>query len=610
VLPNESASHDAWIPPRDGTRRVHVAVLYVGLCVLAGSVRASALWADRGSLLFETGGLDAPSYVDMARGFRTGGWPGPAPFFWAPGYPFFLSALTFISDSTIWFKTAQIALGTATVCLVANIALRLFRSVPLAATAGGLAALYGPLVYYDLQIAPATLDVFLSALFLAITFQAYRSNTPNIWLWSGVIAALAVVTRGALLIFLPFIVFRICRAGGVTCSARCVRLSLFVGPTLGMLLALAAHNYRYDLEANGKANQNRDQHPGLTLISYNLGINFALGNTSDLYRENDLRDPACFVNYKMLMDEPAWFGHTSGSGQSRYLLERTLKRIYAAPNEWILLLGRKLHELLHGQEISRDTDIYASRSENVVLSALIWLDTIAFPSGLLLPLALLGVAVARKRDELHRITLGFLFSQALFVLAFFVVTRYRLVLCTLAMPYAAYALAWAAVRFKLRAWRPLTTWSAALVVLIAATNTGLRPASESHVAFEYNHLGAVLAQRGDPSAAAAQWWAALKSDPAYAPAHFQLAEYYAQRGDYRQSEAHYLLGLGAAPAAYPARLEYSLLLARSQRPTEASNQLQRALDAVRSPQMQEHFCTAAGFAGGIVPSVCDRHSPH
>ena len=101
-----------------------------------------------------------------------GKWPDGRPFFWAPGYALFLGVLTLLSEEAVLVKVVQIGIGTLTCALVGLLAARLFEQRRVTLLSLAIAAAYGPLVYYDLQIPPATLDVFLFLLLLVLLLEA------------------------------------------------------------------------------------------------------------------------------------------------------------------------------------------------------------------------------------------------------------------------------------------------------------------------------------------------------------------------------------------------------------------------------------------------------
>ncbi len=574
------------------------------LVLCAASIRALALWDDGDSLLYQVGGLDAPQYLDMARRFTTGAWPDEKPFFWAPGYSVFLGLLMQVSQSVTWLKAAQVALGTASCVLVGVLASRLFQDARVTLLAAATAALYGPLVYYDLQISPASLDVFLHLLLLVLLLEARSRERLWLWIAAGVVAAASAVTRGAVLLLLPFaaawLLWPPPRIDARVLRSRALPLVALLAPVCLVLALVSDHNTEADRAWGGKtrAARNEPQRASATgglLLSYNLGINFALGNVPEHHAVNRVEHPQCLLRYKMLVFEPTLSGAVKPSAQSSFLVREALASMRDHPLEWLQLMGEKALAVVHGEEISRDTSIDASGTDNRVLDVLIWKHGIAFPSGLMIPLALLGIALAPKRSRPHALLLGALATQAVFILAFFVTTRYRLALWTSAIPYAAFAAIGLvdAVRARPRQRSRLIAITAAAVFMLLVANHGLSPEPPTYAAFEHDHLGARLEKEGRTEQAVAHWQTALSLDPRYAQAHFQLANYHTQRADLVAAAAHYETGLQAAPDTFAARIGYAGVLIKQVRAAEATDQLRRVLEQVSSSRVHMTVCMMA-----------------
>jgi tetratricopeptide (TPR) repeat protein len=92
--------------------------------------------------------------------------------------------------------------------------------------------------------------------------------------------------------------------------------------------------------------------------------------------------------------------------------------------------------LLSGHEISNTEDIYFQARFSCVLSLLLWERIIAFPFGLLLLLALWGLAInVQWKRQSHLIL--FQIAYALSIILFFVIARYRLPLIPVLCLWAA-----------------------------------------------------------------------------------------------------------------------------------------------------------------------------
>src|SRR5207249_3702445 len=107
---------------------------------------------------------------------------------------------------------------------------------------------------------------------------------------------------------------------------------------------------------------------------------------------------------------------------------------------FLRLQGKKLYLLLAGNEIPRNQEIYPARAYSPVLRALLWkVPGLAFPFGLLLPLAVVGLAVGSSRAPWLAAIVG---AYALAILAFFITARYRVPLVPFLLVFAAEGVRW------------------------------------------------------------------------------------------------------------------------------------------------------------------------
>ena len=77
------------------------------------------------------------------------------------------------------------------------------------------------------------------------------------------------------------------------------------------------------------------------------------------------------------------------------------------------LYARKLYLFFHGAEIPRDADVYAARDGSRVVRALVASRPVWLPDGLLVPLAIVGVAATWRERRRLALPLLFVASQAL-----------------------------------------------------------------------------------------------------------------------------------------------------------------------------------------------------
>jgi tetratricopeptide (TPR) repeat protein len=514
------------------------------------AVRLIYLVESSKGLLFSVGGLDSVGYQLRAVGFADGSWPAEAAFFWAPGYSFFLGLLyTLFGDSTVVVKIIQMIIGSLSCCLVFLIARMVFEDRIIAVVSALICCLYGPLIYFDGQIVTANLDVFLQLSLIA--FLLLYKKTQR-WAWvplAGLAAGLSAVNRGGVLLFVPLALIWLHRCGAERKLNRSLLAgALFVLPIVMLLMPVSIHNLENDVASSPRSHlPENSPERRISLISYNLGINLYLGNS---WADRDViqaTHPLCFIHYKMIFDEPVYEGVPTYSGRSKYLVRKTLRQIVSSPLDWLKRIGLKLFRLINGAEIPRNTDIYVERNYSWVLTALLWKRGLAFPAGLLIPLALSGLVLAWKQRNDHMLLLFALFAQAGFALIFFVTSRYRLPMIPLLAVYAGYALRVLYLRWTREGARGLRVVAVLLVGTFILSNLSVGKMSSNHHPFEYTHLGNVYRSKGEAEKAHDFYQQALDVDPTYASAHFSLAFLNRRKGDNYRAIDHLRRGLEVAP---------------------------------------------------------------
>lgn len=458
--------------------------------------------------------IDAGQYQRWALAWLEGEWPPAEPYFRAPLYTLFLgSVYAVLGPSPLGALVLQCVLGAAGCVLVHGIALELFADRRVAILAALASALTATLIYFDAQLLSGSLDVFLQLAALRLLLLAARREASAWWLAAGGFLGLSALHRGAILLYVPFVLLWLALlARGRAREAPSQRAALRFGATraLALLVPLAAallpvswHNARYDRvgqPADGREVMRRLAAGEFVTVAANSGINFYLGNQRVLRQLNRLDDPEHLAVYNRIRLEPGRKGIASASGANAYLVRETLRQVAAWPGEWLQLMGTKLAELLNGTEIPRNTSPYADRQDSWVLRLLLWRFLVAVPSGLILPLGLLGLFLARRSWREHMPVWGALLAQAAFVLAFFVTARYRLPMLPLLTIYAAYT---AVVGFD--RWRARDRDAGALLgsffVLVALCNLPIVAVSSKHHWVDHYNLGVAHRDAGEPALA-------------------------------------------------------------------------------------------------------------
>ena len=156
--------------------------------------------------------LSAATWISYGRGFA---WY--LDFLWtrAPLYPLFVAAHLRVGGNEYWVFFSQMLLSLLHVVLVRAIAQRLYPiQSAVADMAGLITALALPLAVFAMTVLSETLFLtfFLIILWLALGFQI---ASPSLWRAAliGIFLALATLTRGIMLAFVPFVAVWMCWGG-------------------------------------------------------------------------------------------------------------------------------------------------------------------------------------------------------------------------------------------------------------------------------------------------------------------------------------------------------------------------------------------------------------
>ena len=481
---------------------------------LALAVRLVYILEADASPLFEHPAVDAKTYTHHAQRLAAGNWLGigEGPFWQPPLYPYFLGAVKVLFPESFFYavRFVQALLG-ALVCAMSWWVGRTLFNPAVGLLAGIGAALCGPLIFFDGELLPASLAAFVDLLALVVLLRVWRRPSRWGFLGAGVafgVGALAVPTVLVFAVAVPVVI--------LWTSSRRQGLIWAGAFSLGVILAIAPVAWRnWAIGGDGVG------------ISYNAGINLYIGNNSD-YAETVAIRPGW--EWDDLVTQPAREGIEGPSAKSAYFAARAWDYIRGDPTGWLGLMGHKLGAFWHGDERGRNQPIYFWRTYSKVLSVTLWKAGIAFPFGLVAPLALWGMLLSLRRIG-PTWPLLYVLSYCLGVVAFFVAARYRVPVLPVLIVFAAYGL-WVLWDWgRAGCWRNLGLGLAVCLVFALAANSHLAPMDmEGDAAIHYN-LGNAYAEVRDKERALAAFERAVAEDPEYWQAWLNLGGVKAALGD-------------------------------------------------------------------------------
>ena len=456
----------------------------VAVFALALSARLYYLHEIRASPLFTAPVVDARTYTEEARYFSEVSFAGrPAPFWQPPLYPVLLGGLFALAGDDLYLpRLIQAVIGALVCVLICLLGYRVFGA-GIGLGAGIAAALYGPLIYFGGELLPTLLACCLNLLVLLLVIG---EGGWVRWLAAGVLLGLSALAVANVLLFAPVLL------GYLYWRQRRLRPAAFL--LLGCALVIAPVAYR-NWAVGGD----------LVLISHNAGINFYIGNNADYEQTTRIRPGRDWAELVEMPERRA--GIEQPSAKSRYFFAQSWQYITSEPLDFTGLLAYKGYLFLRGDEIPRNRDLYFARNDSSLLSILLWKKGLAFPFGLIAPLALLGLFAFLRTSESPegRLLALFVACYALSVVLFFVTGRYRLPAVPVLLLFAAYGVR---VLWQ-RPWPALAAVAALLIFCNVATGAMDREGD----AHEHYYLGYAYEERDMPAHAARHYRHAIDSRP-------------------------------------------------------------------------------------------------
>jgi len=487
-----------------------------------------------GDPAFSSPVMDAWWHVQWARAVALGLWE-PEVFFRAPLYPFFLAGIFKVFGlGYLVPRLVQAAVGGVTCVLIWALGKRLAgRSVGL--VSGIMAAIYAPLIYFDGEflIPVIFIPLVISSLLLLIVVERELREDRSPWLMVGVaglVAGLAAVARPNVLVLIPGVLLFF----AWTLSDRKRGLKAFGIWLLVFLFPVGAVT-GYNAAMGG----------GLVPVASQGGVNFWIGNNpradgktamapahladsgsamsvyEDSVRKNAELEAERRLGRRLKPSEVSgyWFGQAA----------RFIKR---EPVAWLKLTVKKAYFLINGYELPSNRDMYSAREWSPVMKVLLWKKPLAFPFGLLAPLALAGLLYGWRSPKtdpaVQRLIIIYIVLYGAGVVAFFVTGRHRLPLAPALIPHAALAVTLipggvsATRRMEIK--RPTAASFAMTVFCVALVLSNFNYFHVRDVPMREHHMnmGYLYTNQGRYEPALEEFRAALEEEPNLVRAQFSI----------------------------------------------------------------------------------------
>jgi 4-amino-4-deoxy-L-arabinose transferase-like glycosyltransferase len=510
-------------------------------------------------------------------------------FFWQGFlYPFFLAVVYFLTGgSMLWARLIQILLGSLLCVLVFRLGTKLFDRRT-GAVAGAIAALYGPLIFYDAELLDTGFSAVWAVVLVLLVLKARDAKDIRTAALVGVCGGLSVVTRAT---FLPYFVVA-CgwlllawRAHSVRPALIAARGGLMLAGFLVVTMPVAQLCYR----ATGDFN----------FLSESGPINLYIGNNPERDRTIMIRPGS---EWRELARMPTVKGSMTDSEDRDVFTRLFLDYVKAQPADFVTGLARKSVQFASSRELPRNEDMYTARRYSRLLSALTWkAGAFGVPFGLLLPLALVGIVRHVKRIPVS--VYGFLLLYPAAIIGVFVSGRYRIpVVPMLAVPAAAGAL-YCVDLVRARRW-PRAAMIAGAVCAVAAATSVAGPFAVEKFDYEaemHTIVGFELMKQNRAREALAEFSETLRLEPDNADAHKYIGLIMSRERRHVEAEAHLRKALEAEPDSYIIRYYLGGTLLNLGKRDEALRYLREAragAAAAREEQLLKEIDRALGSLTG------------
>lgn len=426
--------------------------------------------------------VDEKGYVEWAGAIASGDIVGEKIFYQAPLYPYFLGLCLWLSRGSLLFaRLVQAGLGVITVYLVFLLGRRMFgeREGILSAL---ILALYGVFYFYTAILIKASLVITLSALSCLLAVVAVDSSGLRFWLGLGITLGLLILLRGNFLVLVPFvIVWALAVNKDLVIRTRVIRTLVLIA---GIAVCIAPVSFRNYLISEQ-----------FVLTTSQGGQNFYIGNSPHA--------TGSYVHLPFVRPDPRWEAvdflaeaeRRTGLPlklieASRFWYGESIRYLMDSPWKAIRLQLHKTRLMFHAYEIP---DNYNYSFMRQTFMPVLWLGFIGY--GMLLGPALLGMVFSMGREPRTWYPIIFSVFYAFSVIAFFVVSRYRVAVVPVLVVFSAHFLCLAMNWLKAKSAKSL---SLAAVVLVVITLFAYLPTPESGTSYavSYNLTGTALNGQG------------------------------------------------------------------------------------------------------------------
>jgi len=526
---------------------------------LALGVRLLYMYQTSSSPLFNTFQTDTEWHAQWVQNIVSGQFTEQKPFFRAPLYPYFLAgAYKITGDSFAGARLIQHLLGSISCVLVFLLARRVYDS-KVALIAGLICAFYGPLVYFENELLIPSLVVFLLLLALCALCSAAAKPTWVRWGVSGLAMGFCAIARPNFLALVPVIVvWWFWRGKRERTSKQFIADAvMFCAGMMLPILPVTLHNRICGHE--------------WVLVSTQGSVNFYIGNnpqndgkTAVAYGPIAIVDSQRYVDNvwsnSRLVAEQELGGELTESEISKFWFGKSFRFWNESPGQAFVLTLRKAYYYFNGYEIESNRSVYLDSFWSPLSGLLIWTYGLAFPLGVIMPLALVGLFLPAKDRSLAALLRWFLIVYSLTVIAFFVTGRFRMPIVPLLIIFAATTCCEIYRIISEKQISRLKVLVPVLLLLLAICNSTFLQVRKVEYSRQAGIIGKAYYQLSQPGLAIDYFLEAIESNPGNFDARLNLGRAFLWLGRYPEAESTFREVVEMAPGVGVAHTDLGLSL--------------------------------------------------
>ncbi|MDP2905415.1 MAG: tetratricopeptide repeat protein [Candidatus Omnitrophota bacterium] len=506
---------------------------------------------------------DSSYYFNWARDIAAGDILGGSRVFmkW-PLYGYFLAGLFRIFGSSIAVVYAlQFMLGALTCVLVYFIGKIMFNRA-----VGFIAALfylsYGLFLYYEGTLIYTALSLFLNCLLFLYFLHISRTRGRAGFFWAGIFSGLCALAQANIILFAPLAALWVLRQRRADFSAGLYAMLLFFAGLSAVLGITACRNYIVEKDA--------------ALVTGHVGINFYLGNNPEA--TGLFYNPEYIAPDQEGMSKDARIIAELNAGRrlktsqvSNFWLSKSFAFIKSDPRAFIGLMLKKVAYLFVPFEANHDTEYYLIKDKVRALRL------VSPDLRYILPFFIVGAFLGLKQFRKNALIYIALAALSLSIVAFFVCTRYRIMLVPFMAVLAALAInsIWeAAVKKKYPA-AALLCVSVVLVYALLSYSGKAYPRANNYVRYRGAiQMASFYEVENDRAAALRELKQAALLNPGGRLLLLSLGNLYYNSGDYAAAEDNFRKAVRLFPLYADAYYNLGLMYNRQGRFKEASEALE------------------------------------